>query len=238
MYKLIVALVLLAVSTSAGAIQVYLTNFSVVTNGGVVNGLNSNSATWFWDGSANLTSTGNLLTAFHVGGMPAAALIIADSVTDLSINTGTGTATATSYECIEGTFLPAVGFSGCGNYSFGANYVDESTTVWGTAPGFTLPGTDVSRTLSGDDTSFGLPQDISIYDMNLTSWDGTTLVIDNFTFTAKGGDPAPTGGSSMTFSIVNPVPIPAAVYLFGSALGLLGWMRRSRRVLSSRSIVE
>ena len=26
--------------------------------------------------------------------------------------------------------------------------------------------------------------------------------------------------------IVNPIPIPGAVWLFGSALGLLGWMRR------------
>jgi len=32
-------------------------------------------------------------------------------------------------------------------------------------------------------------------------------------------------GDSLTFEIV---PIPAAVWLFGSALGLLGWMRRGR----------
>jgi hypothetical protein len=29
-----------------------------------------------------------------------------------------------------------------------------------------------------------------------------------------------------TYALITPVPIPTAVYLFGSALGLLGWMRR------------
>ncbi|MBT8444491.1 MAG: VPLPA-CTERM sorting domain-containing protein [Gammaproteobacteria bacterium] len=29
--------------------------------------------------------------------------------------------------------------------------------------------------------------------------------------------------------IVNPIPVPAAVWLFGSALGVLGWMRRKTR---------
>lgn len=38
-----------------------------------------------------------------------------------------------------------------------------------------------------------------------------------------------TPGDSATFSsnfVVQPVPVPAAVWLFGSALGLMGWMRR------------
>jgi hypothetical protein len=33
------------------------------------------------------------------------------------------------------------------------------------------------------------------------------------------------GGEAMKFS-VNVIPVPAAVWLFGSALGMLGWMRR------------
>ena len=38
---------------------------------------------------------------------------------------------------------------------------------------------------------------------------------------------------SITLNAVAPVPIPAAVWLFGSALGLLGWMRRKAAEASS-----
>ena len=47
---------------------------------------------------------------------------------------------------------------------------------------------------------------------------------------------AATGGADGSFSelfvdniSIQVVPVPAAVWLFGSALGLLGWMRRSSR---------
>jgi len=219
-------------STSAGAVPVYLISNNFVTGGTPVIPFNTGSVSWSWDGTSILTSTGSLSSEYHIGSVLAAAWIFSDSVTNLGIDTSAGTANAASYECIEGVFGAAVGANICGNYEFGLNLIDDSTTVWGAAPGFTSPGTDVSQTLVGDDTSLGLPRDISIYDMSLTSWDGTTLVIDNFTFTAKGGDPEPTGGGSMTFSIINPVPVPAAVYLFGSALGLLGWAQRGRKALS------
>ncbi len=224
MYQLIVALVLLAVSASAGAVQVYLVSSTAVGGSGLISPGTSGTAIWAWNGTNLLTSTGSLFSYFTV---PSGSLFT-DSVTDLGIDTSTGTASATSYSCAEGTFLAAVGAHGCGNYSFENNLLDESTTVWGAAPGFTAPGTDVNQTIGGDDVSFGPPRDVSIYDMNLISWDGTTLVLDNFVFTGKGGDPVPTGGSSLTFSTINPVPVPAAVYLFGSALGLLGWMRRGQ----------
>jgi hypothetical protein len=35
-----------------------------------------------------------------------------------------------------------------------------------------------------------------------------------------------TGNNSIYEVALTPVPVPAAVWLFGSALGLLGWMRR------------
>jgi hypothetical protein len=47
------------------------------------------------------------------------------------------------------------------------------------------------------------------------------VAISSFTLTSPGWDSFKI--ESVTFS---PVPIPAAVWLFGSALGLLGWMRR------------
>lgn len=37
---------------------------------------------------------------------------------------------------------------------------------------------------------------------------------------------APSASSFNTFTLQQVVPVPAAVWLFGSALGLLGWMRR------------
>jgi hypothetical protein len=68
------------------------------------------------------------------------------------------------------------------------------------------------------------------------SW--TFLVSDFLVTTGPSGAPffgsfgvagPTTGGIVSNASIVaNPVPIPAAVYLFGSALGLLGWMRRKK----------
>jgi hypothetical protein len=50
-----------------------------------------------------------------------------------------------------------------------------------------------------------------------------TLTIDNSRLVPKAGDAYRI--SSLTF-----VPIPAAAWLFGSALGLLGWMRRKQAV--------
>jgi len=41
-------------------------------------------------------------------------------------------------------------------------------------------------------------------------------------------EPVNTDISFLTQATVNPVPVPGAVWLFGSAIGLLGWMRRSR----------
>lgn len=39
-------------------------------------------------------------------------------------------------------------------------------------------------------------------------------------------EPVNTDISSLTQSRFNPVPVPGAMWLFGSAIGLLGWMRR------------
>ncbi|MGI9341665.1 MAG: hypothetical protein ACR2QV_02375 [Gammaproteobacteria bacterium] len=45
-----------------------------------------------------------------------------------------------------------------------------------------------------------------------------------------GATTGPAGGTNMFYDNividVTPIPVPAAVWLFGSALGLLGWMRR------------
>lgn len=46
-------------------------------------------------------------------------------------------------------------------------------------------------------------------------YDGSAPLNDSVTF----------GSIEVT---VTPIPVPAAVWLFGSALGLLGWMRRKK----------
>ena len=59
-------------------------------------------------------------------------------------------------------------------------------------------------------------QTVANYDGMTTSWNGTTLVLSNAVPLS--------GGQTITF--VKAVPVPAAAWLFGSALGLLGWARR------------
>jgi hypothetical protein len=117
-----------------------------------------------------------------------------------------------------------VGASICGNYNLGGNFTNESTTSWG-------PGTAVSRTIGGDDFALGPQQSIaSLNGMTTISWVGTTLVLANATCTGSCTT-LPAGafnsGQRWTFNAgPQVVPVPAAVWLFGSALGLLGVARR------------
>ena len=48
--------------------------------------------------------------------------------------------------------------------------------------------------------------------------------------TFNGGCPMGIGCYDQQFAIFPPIPVPAAVWLFGSALGLLGWMRRRQQI--------
>ena len=189
---------------------------TLITDGSHIQGQPASTAVWDWDGTT-LTSSGLYSQVGSIGSSPNSATILNDQITDLSINTATQTASATAYSCVEGTFLSTVGASGCGGHNLGANFTNETTTVWG-------PGTAVSQTLGGDDVlTGGGPRDISAYDFQLTSWNGTTLVIGNGI--AVGSTSATQGnGEAMIFQTA--VPVPAAAWLFGSALAFLGWARR------------
>ena len=141
----------------------------------------------------------------------------------------------TYFECIEGSFGTAVGASICGNYSFGANKVNESATSWATTtPTKTLntaPGTTLGP---ADDTDSGPISSANNYACTITS--GTAGATDNIVCDTSAWNSAGTGGTStggirMVFSAnFAAVPVPAAVWLFGSALGLLGWVRRRATV--------
>lgn len=136
----------------------------------------------------------------------------------LDASPGGGPANGTFFECIEGVFGPQNlgGIALCGAYRFGMNFIDESLPTWG--PGLAFQkGLNANPIAGGDDTDNGTQQNLnSLFDgASLQSWDGTTLVVGNF---VSGVD-----GTQFTYQVV---PVPAAAWLFGSALGLLGWMRR------------
>jgi len=198
--------------------------------GGTAVGAVASTATWDWDGTT-LTGTGLYFGTTHIGSSPFASSIIGDKVTDLVINTGTNTTSATDYECKEGNFLALVGAHGCGNIDISGG----SNTSFDSAIAYNVGGdaSCVSRTLGGDDSSTGNPRGLTnnaggggcdATDGAFIQWEvlgdigSGTFVLSNFT------DITANGANYMTFQYV--VPVPAAVWLFGSALGLLGWIRR------------
>lgn len=221
MKRFILALVLGAVSATANAITVKLithnwtpgggTVHTLITDGSHIDGFAASTAVFDWDGTA-LSSTGIYSSTLSLNSDPSWQSVWNDTITDLSIDTGTSTASGTAFSCHEGTYLASVGHSYCGGHNLGENYINESTSTWG-------PGLAFSRTLGGDDVATRTQRSISAYDFGLVNWDGITLVIGN-------GTPVGTPwGEALTFQVV---PIPAAAWLFGSALGLLGWKRRGR----------
>ena len=198
---------------TAGTYALTLTQIQTYSNSGssTLNFSSSTGLSWSYNDVTNLmTQTGGTLNA-RATTAPTSTLF-RHLITGLVIGNGAA-ASAASFICTEGNFGSGVGTSICGNYSFGSNFVNESTTSWG-------PGTAVSRTLGGDDANLpmgGGPQSIAqLNGMQTVSWFGSTLVLSNSNVTYSG---------SYTYTF-NLVPVPAAVWLFGSALGVMGLMRR------------
>lgn len=211
-----------AAATTYAATLTQVQNYS---NSGTLT-LNISSSTglsWSYDDVTGLmTQTGGLLNVRATIVPP--TTIFRQSIAGLVIGAGAA-ASASSFVCTEGNFGPGVGASICGNYNFGANFANDSTTSWG-------PGTAASRTIGGDDLAVDPQQTIAVLDgMSTISWVGTTLVLSNRTCTGPCSS-LPAGaynnGYSYTFTVV---PVPAAVWLFGSALGVMGLMRRKQSVV-------
>ena len=213
-----------AVAATYSATLIEVRNYSNSgTNGIPLNISSSTGMTWTYDDVTGLmTQTGGLLNVRFT--TAPTSTLFRQSIAGLVIGAGAA-ASASSFVCTEGNFGAGVGASICGNYLFGANFANESTTSWG-------PGTAVSLTIGGDDIAVGPQQTIAILDgMSTVSWVGTTLVLSNKTCTGpctSMPSGAGNGGYSYTFT-AGPqvvVPVPAAVWLFGSALGVMGLMRR------------
>lgn len=212
MKKLLATAALVGMSGAALAAPVPATLVSVVSYS--ANGASTwtptanNSGVWQFDAGTGVASmiSGTYSYIAKVGLTP----LMTHEMTGAAIGGG-GAATAASWDCLEGAFGGVVGASICGNYAFGGNYVNDSTYT----P--TLLGATV--TIGGDDIVIGPVQTFNnSYDnMVTTSLGGGQFKISNGVVGV--------GGYDFTFSAAV-VPVPAAVWLFGSALGFLGIARR------------
>jgi hypothetical protein len=183
----------LGVAAAFGAVTV--ANAAVVSltlvgaNGETTSGssdkqVNLSTATWSYDTVTDiLTATGLYVESTQI--IPVIpGQLFTHNVVNLVVGGG-GPASATSYSCIEGSFGTAVSASLCGNYNYGANFVNESTTTWG-------PGSATSRTMGGDDVAIGPMQSVNQNYDGMTgqsgtgSWDGTTLVMSNVVLLTSG----------------------------------------------------
>lgn len=179
-------------------------------------------------GDANsLSSSGGTLNSYSYAGV---TWLTTESIVNWDISSGNSS--ATSYSCIEGAFGAVVGASICGNYNFGANKTNESS-IDGVG-GQNIGGDDVAlgpaQSLTGNYSGLaafagytGLPGDFGVDWLAFT----TRSITGSGSGTGTGGNGLSGDGKMLIFEGSGaPIPVPAAVWLFGSALGLLGWARR------------
>ncbi len=244
MKKVILAVLMLAVSGAAMAVPMTLIAHNQRSNTGTLstliwNGSNTgtssgmavgavpSTATWDWDG-ATLTGTGLFFTTMHIATSPLTASVIGDEVTDLVVNTSSNTTTAASYVCHEGNFLAGVGAHGCGNVNLGYNGVFDSALAYNVGGNANC----VNRTIGGDDISTGNPRGLTTAaasggcDAVDGAFDLWTILQDDSVqgglLILSNGIPITSPGTNyMTFEYAA-VPLPAALWLFGGALGALG----------------
>ena len=231
MKKVLAVAALLGVAgaaTVADAAPVAATLVSVAlysNNGAAPFNRTLDTSTWTFD-----AATG---TAVQTGGTYSGLVEVGPTPLYRTTMTGatlsSGPAVAATWACIEGGFGSIVGASICGNYNFGPNGVNEST--------YTPSVVGATVTQGGDDGIIGPSQTLaSSFNAMLTfplagapvGFQRYCLSNTNATDLAKRcATPAsspPTSGYDFVFQAA--VPIPPAVWLFGSALGLMGVMRR------------
>ena len=214
-----------AMGVAAGSASAAIVNVSLTkVKSGSPNGTSTAST---GNGQLTGTLTGTYNTTTGVVTMDAGTTTALFNVTPSSSafthnhsnwTTGSGGYSASAYSCVEGTFGNSVGASLCGNYNFGANFVNESSTNYNVIPG--------TRSLGGDDIAIGPHQQGTAYSTSTALYDGVELIMISTDWVGGTGSMS-TGGIQLIFNVsAAAVPVPAAVWLFGSALGLLGWARR------------
>ena len=163
--------------TAADAAEhvVVLTGVASYSNSGTsAADLTSSTATFSYNDVTNLlTQTGGTFDS-RWSFVPNVTTLFRHTITGLVMGNG-GAASAATYVCTDGNFGNIVGASLCGNYNFGANFVEESTISYG-------PGTAFARTIGGDDMIVGttIQQNIAQLDgMTSAGIVGTSLRLSN-----------------------------------------------------------
>ncbi|MEO7385681.1 MAG: hypothetical protein ABIX37_01965 [Gammaproteobacteria bacterium] len=200
------------------------------TNAWVLANVTGSTAVWDWDPVTGILSmTGTFQTTSHLSSNANGSSVISDKVTDMVINTVAGTTTAASYQCIEGTFLGSVGANGCLNVSLGDDFALNSSAAYNVGGNANC----VNRTVGGDDSSTGNVRGLSSLAAGggCDATDGAFLHYTVLSYTGPGGqlilsNGIPTGSPNTNYLTFSVVPVPAAVWLFGSAVGLLAAARR------------
>jgi hypothetical protein len=203
MKKVLAAVALMGVAVGAQAATATLTSVTTYSNNGssVLTATKANTATWDLTGGVATQTSGTY--AWKAGNT-----IFTHTMTGGVLSSGA--ATASSWACVEGNFGAIVGAHICGNLLLVNGTLDSTIGNSGTA---------TTVILGGDDVSIGAPQTLanSYSNLVLSSLGGGNWKLSNATATS---------GFDFIFNVPAVVPVPAAVWLFGSALGLMGAMRR------------
>ena len=176
-----------------------------------------------------------VVTAFLLLALPTQAAIIVTAIESdgnviFSTDGGTLDLTGLRFD-INDTIVAGIAPTG-GSVVFGGA-VDRYTGVTFTSFG---PGTGSIETADSDPLAgFGFGREqlavptgfLSGDTINATSITFTGETFASLGITAGNYTVASWAGDSITLN-ATAVPVPAAVWLFGSALGMLGWMRRKR----------
>jgi hypothetical protein len=231
------------------------TRYLQITDGSDIGGTAS-TATWDWTGGVLTMTSGTLYAAQRIGSAPAGSLIVRDIATDLVIDTNAGTTTASSYFCVDGDFNDTIADNCANTsngtntidestvaFNVGGMADCEVRTIGGDDAAGTAapPGFRGLRDHFSDDpvVDCGSNEGRGALDMiYVIENTGTTLILAGWnslknpniapgTCINPGSVPGETGCGRLHWMVFSStVPVPAAVWLFGSALGVLGWVRR------------